>query len=318
MVVFVSRYHKGYVVSGDVKVIHRYLPREVGELVVYYLWLVLPFQQRLEAMVWGKEAISSHMWPADPNGRKWTSERMRHALKRESQMGLGQELTIQAYREIAIGISRKFMGPSTAFAAEDGEGGEEWMEENAAGEMADEQAGHTSHMAGWIYARGMMEQAGAVANKRAQFRASSMDWHRFLGFQSAVNQEQACKKRKRARFEEEADEGQMDGWGRLRKMKMRIQLEGMMGKEAAFRGVQEQAIQAIVAGESPVVAVMPTGAGKSLLFMLPTWAERGGTTVVVVRLIALRGDMKRRCKKLGIPCAEWSGRRRPTQPPSCW
>jgi hypothetical protein len=61
MVVFVTQYHKGYNVSGDVKIIHRYLPREVGELVVWYLWLVLPFQQRLEALVWEKEAVASHM-----------------------------------------------------------------------------------------------------------------------------------------------------------------------------------------------------------------------------------------------------------------
>lgn len=51
IVVFVTRYHKGYSVSGDVKIIHQYLPREVGELLVYYMWLVLPFQQRLEAIV---------------------------------------------------------------------------------------------------------------------------------------------------------------------------------------------------------------------------------------------------------------------------
>jgi len=70
MVMFATRYHKGYNVSGDVKVIHRYLPREVGELLVWYMWLVLPFQQRLEAMMWEKEVISSHMWPADPSGRK--------------------------------------------------------------------------------------------------------------------------------------------------------------------------------------------------------------------------------------------------------
>jgi hypothetical protein len=37
MVVFAMRYHKGYNVSGDVKIIHRYLPREVGELVVWYM-----------------------------------------------------------------------------------------------------------------------------------------------------------------------------------------------------------------------------------------------------------------------------------------
>ena len=81
------------------------MPREVGELVVYYLWLVLPFQRQMEAMVWEKETMSSHMWPADPNGRKWTTDRLREALKRETSIGLGQPLTIAAYCEIAIGIS---------------------------------------------------------------------------------------------------------------------------------------------------------------------------------------------------------------------
>lgn len=69
MVVFVTRYHKGYLLSGNVKIIHHYLPREVGELLVWYLWLALPFQQRIEAMVWTKDAVSAHMWPADV-GRK--------------------------------------------------------------------------------------------------------------------------------------------------------------------------------------------------------------------------------------------------------
>ncbi|KAJ5860055.1 uncharacterized protein N7529_007365 [Penicillium soppii] len=49
LVAFVTQYHKGFYSTNDVKVIHRYLPREVGELVVWYLWLVLPFVERLEA-----------------------------------------------------------------------------------------------------------------------------------------------------------------------------------------------------------------------------------------------------------------------------
>jgi hypothetical protein len=51
IVVFVTQYYKRYNVSSDVKIIHQYLPREVGKLVVWYLWLVLPFQQQLEALV---------------------------------------------------------------------------------------------------------------------------------------------------------------------------------------------------------------------------------------------------------------------------
>jgi hypothetical protein len=34
IVVFVTQYHKRYNVSSDVKIIHQYLPRKVGELVV--------------------------------------------------------------------------------------------------------------------------------------------------------------------------------------------------------------------------------------------------------------------------------------------
>ena len=52
MVVTTAKYHKGYNISGDVKIIHRYLPREVGELVVYYMWLGLPLQQRLEEYIY--------------------------------------------------------------------------------------------------------------------------------------------------------------------------------------------------------------------------------------------------------------------------
>ncbi len=37
LMMFVTRYHKNYVVSEDVKMIHRYLSREVRELMMYYL-----------------------------------------------------------------------------------------------------------------------------------------------------------------------------------------------------------------------------------------------------------------------------------------
>ena len=179
------------------------------------------------------------------------------------------ELTIPAYREIAISISRRFLRGSTAFRADEGDENEEWNEENTWSAIADMQAGHTVHIAGMIYARGIMEQAGAVADKRQQFRMSSTDWHRFLGFGAGVEEGTMSKKRKRAPFESEADEARIDRWGRLRKMDTAAQLQRMMGKAAEFRGVQKEAIDAIVAGKSHVVAVMPTGAGKSMLFMLP-------------------------------------------------
>ena len=43
IVVFITQYYKGYSVSSNVKIIYWYLPRKVGKLLVYYMWLVLPF-----------------------------------------------------------------------------------------------------------------------------------------------------------------------------------------------------------------------------------------------------------------------------------
>lgn len=137
---------------------------------------------------------------------------------------------------------------------------------------------------------------------------SSTDWHRFLGLD--VHAQQGIK-RKRAPFEEEADQARLERWSRIREMDATVQLQRMLGPTAQFRGIQEDAIHSIVAGESPVVAVMATGAGKSLLFMLPAWIEQGGTTVVVVPLVALREHMAVRCRQLGISCLQWDARHPP-------
>ena len=39
----VTGVHKGFSTSGRLKIIHRFLPREVGTPLVYFLWLVLLF-----------------------------------------------------------------------------------------------------------------------------------------------------------------------------------------------------------------------------------------------------------------------------------
>jgi superfamily II DNA helicase RecQ len=56
---------------------------------------------------------------------------------------------------------------------------------------------------------------------------------------------------------------------------------------------------------------MPTSSGKSMLFMAPTFTTPGGTTVVVVPLVALQANMAQRCQQLGISCVVWESRRPP-------
>lgn len=305
MVVFVTRYHKGFEVKGDVKIIHRYLPREVGELVVWYLWLVLPFVQRMQAMLWEQSSMSDHLWPADVDGRKWTTERMKHELQRVSEAGLGQPINMAAYRQIAIGISRRWIRKGMSEATDEQGDDGEWLQEDPSGDIADEQATHSPHVAGAVYARETQELAGATASRRQQFRGISIDWHRFLGFPSTESASKIGVKRKRCPFESDAEESRTERQVRLRQMDGQAELQWMMRKEASFRSVQGKAMQAIQEGRSPIVVVMPTGAGKSVLFMLPAFVQVGGVTIVVVPLKALRGDMMVRCGGLSIRCAVW-------------
>jgi hypothetical protein len=61
----VTTYHKGYSISNTTKIIHYYLPKAVSELVVYYLWLVLPFREALEWLARGRRRpASAFLWPA--------------------------------------------------------------------------------------------------------------------------------------------------------------------------------------------------------------------------------------------------------------
>ncbi|KAL9572228.1 hypothetical protein ACKAV7_003641 [Fusarium commune] len=62
MLCFVTMYHKGFRQTGNTKIIHRYVPREVGELLVWYMWLVLPFWQNVQGRLKRKRRRSAFLW----------------------------------------------------------------------------------------------------------------------------------------------------------------------------------------------------------------------------------------------------------------
>ncbi|KAL6154871.1 hypothetical protein ACJQWK_00892 [Exserohilum turcicum] len=139
---------------------------------------------------------------------------------------------------------------------------------------------------------------------------SSSEWHRFLELPSAqekklrlLQQSPLAVKARREALEEEYRR-----WKMMRLVDVDSELQRLLGCNAQFRSVQRPAMQAIMRYESPVVAIMGTRAGKSVLFMLPASVSTK-VTVVVVPLVALRFDIKARCDELGIVSGEWDSRR---------
>ena len=70
---------------------------------------------------------------------------------------------------------------------------------------------------------------------------------------------------------------------------------------SGYRGVQEKVIGRVMAGRD-TLAVMPTGAGKSLCYQVPALA-REGTALVISPLIALMHDQIRAADGFGIKAA---------------
>jgi superfamily II DNA helicase RecQ len=358
-----TTYHKNIGQTGKSKVIHRYLPREVGELVVYYLWFASPFWHQINGAVHGKaEEVSAYVWEPRPEkswqkptrkrernkessqrnkrARKdgqvrsnsqaaspegwdenvdeepaadprcgveiWNANRVKYAMQKKSLQHMGVKLNIMGWRHSSKAIYRRYIHNRAAVKAfldadEEGDGSD------GEDQPFDIQTGHSSNVAGSIYGRPITEPMFSVEARRIGLRLASMEWHAFLQIPSAMSKK-ARKGTQAAAARKEAVEEEYRRWKMMRLVDVDGELKKLLGEEAAFRSVQKPAIQAIMQHKSPVVAIMGTGAGKSVLFMLPA-SVSSGVTIVVVPLVALRFDMKERCNQLGLVSAEWDSQR---------
>ncbi len=84
----------------------------------------------------------------------------------------------------------------------------------------------------------------------------------------------------------------------------------------AFRPGQEEIVYAVTAGEN-VLAIMPTGGGKSLCFQLPALL-RDGVTVVISPLIALMRDQVRGLQEAGVEAGALTSGHTPEETDAVW
>jgi hypothetical protein len=174
LVAIVTSYHKGYVCTGSTKIIHRYLPKEVSEMLIYYLWLVHPFEQELKLLVPCRQTTGNpFLWPGEKDS--WSSQRLSNVMKQETAAFLGAPIGLQIYRHLAIALSRRHL-----------KGGGFKRDFDTDLSARDNQSTHTPWTAGRLYARGMEEAPGHVEARRSEFRAVSREWHNFLGFTTSL------------------------------------------------------------------------------------------------------------------------------------
>ena len=83
-----------------------------------------------------------------------------------------------------------------------------------------------------------------------------------------------------------------------------------------FRPGQEEIVRAVAEGRN-VLAIMPTGGGKSLCFQLPA-LMREGVTVVISPLIALMRDQVRGLREAGVEAGALTSGNTPEETDAVW
>lgn len=360
LVMLVYLYNK----SDSAKVIYRFLPKSVSSLLVYYLWLVLPFWE--EVRVYAGESIlpSPFVWPLKPAKKElfaekaptkdpekpkglqkqWTSELLSAAVKSNFQKGCGQDIAIASWRHICKAYMRRYLlkiqpgkGASKnpllkgilddedQYSSEDSDAESE--EEGEPTSVFDRQTGHSGLTGANVYGRLVSEGSFEVLGKRESYRTASILWHRLLNLHGSSSSQPssmatggnvsirpalgnlstpttARKRRALSSFEKQAQRTQVERLLDLKLANLLLSLQGLYGPTAGFRGLQEQALQAIMEGKNPVVVVMGTAAGKSLCFQLPA-AISTGVTVVIAPLTSLINDLSTRSQGLRISASIW-------------
>ena len=330
---FLLRYHKSLNMTNSSRFPVRFLLHQVAELLLQYLILIQPFRTWLSAETGVPKCVSDYLWH---NGSAvWTEDKMTSILLAHSTQAIGVRLNIQAWRQIAIGIAiKKFSGqrlqldldiPADDYAGPEGEGMSD-SRGKATGSMPEAfhwQASHNPRTGNAAYGGTVNFHQGLTDAGLQEYLSTSQKWHSLFQEADAAISRARAGKHTRQESEEEHNVALVKRLAFRRGVKQGCQtmwsaeqalsaLQQMYGPDAAYNSYQSKAIQAVISNRLQVVAVLPTGSGKSLLYQLPARLPGAGTTLLIVPLVALKQDTVQKCKRLGVDCTVWSSE----QPPS--
>lgn len=299
------QYHKGQQQTGNYKENVRFLAESVAGLLLDYIVYVLPLRERFLRQTSSGSLLSPYLWEKD--GKVWPESHLSRCLEEASVRACVPRLHVAKWRQITVAIVKtKFASYIECFDPEDDDDDAEEIDQTI--RSMTEQRNHKTRTVNRAYAN----QAGAVfanlwdGKVRMGLKASTL-WQDFWGVETIL------KRKRRERVEEAPGMTKRIALGVYRPRKpwsSEALLEGLRklygDREAGWRSPeQEQALTTIMSWTEQIVAVLPTGAGKSLLFMLPCTLPEAETTILVVPLVSLYADMLRRVNELSIDHLEW-------------
>lgn len=164
------------------KVVPRFLPWRVGQLLSLYLVYVQPLAESISVKTGIGFGWSEYIW-ADNKG-PWETPKLTSILRQRSAEGIGHALGTLQFRHAAVGIGRQFVGDKFGDGYKDETGEVEEPEVEEEEDPLEISAGRGSAVGAKRYAVRSDIVRHLSQRNIDTFRPLSESWHRFLGLQS--------------------------------------------------------------------------------------------------------------------------------------
>jgi superfamily II DNA or RNA helicase len=308
LVMIYTQYHKGQQQSGAYKDNLRFIPKAIGDLLLSYIAYVLPLRQLFLRQQKPGALISPYLW-AKLDGAVWADGTLSACLTKACTRAKVPRLHTSNWRQFAASITKeKFSVKERAnFDLEEGVG--EDIEDELDLVALAELSNHTYHTFNHAYAGTTTLTMNTLLHR--SYRASE-SWRTLFRFNYILQgkRPRGASETLSLRMLDASKRGQMRRKGAYSAadlLAVARRLYNAPDMQLRVPG-QRDGLLAVM-GPHPaeqVVLVIGTGSGKSLIFMVGASVADARTTILVLPMVILRGDMLRRCHLIGIRPLIWS------------
>jgi superfamily II DNA or RNA helicase len=304
LVMLLTRYHKGQQMTRMSRWCVRFLPPAVGEMLVNYLVYVIPLRRYWLKQTTGSEYVSEFLWAKE--GKVWKQERLTLCLRSSSALTKLPKLMAGKWRQMTSAIVKKKFShvKSAAWDLEEDEEKNQVATHLAA---LHNQSNHTPHTANQDYADtvnfdGCLNDAAIQA-----YATASATWRSFFDLEVASKHRLSTSSLNDTPLMKRIKEGRPKEKKKWSLTQLEEGIKQLYKDESAtwLSDAQKEAMQAVMTNPAQLVVIMATGAGKSLLYMLPAILPGSLVTVLIMPLLALKHDQLDRLRRLGVSHSVW-------------
>lgn len=307
-------YHKSQESRGKARDNLRFLPNEIGNLILLYVLYVLPLRKLLLQERYPDKRLSTRLW-TDRRGEPWDDRQLTHQIKSACAAARVPIMTSAWWRHIAAAMTKDLFTKDEMDVFGNVSGDDSVAEDQPDMFQLAEMSNHTFRTMSMVYAG---STGGLVTTMMQRTRHASMLWATRLQLTRAIHDgdnltsqpmRYNIKRLGGARTRPTYSEFEI-----LSKARQLYKKDALVFRSSA----QREAVRA-VCGDEPVeqvIVIMATGAGKTLPILIPSQMPGAGTTIIVMSTVALRYSLIRQMRAMSIRWEEWTGQSSPTTAPS--